>query len=143
MASSLRAVYRVWTSILFLAVLLQIGAAGYGAFYADQKVSSGSDLLTKKQFDHGFNFHDGFGYLIFVGSVLLVLLALAARLGRKSVLLALAVALLVIVQIALAIAAESTPAIGVLHPLNAVVLAGFTGMLTHRAWRARAHAPAA
>ncbi len=139
MTSSLRAVYRVWTSILFLAILVQIGAAGYGAFYADKKVSSGRDLLTKNQFDHGFNFHDGFGYVIFLGTVvLLFLFALSARLGRKRVLLALSVPLLIVLQIALAIIGEKTPAVGVLHPVNAFVIAGFTGMLTHRAWRADA-----
>jgi hypothetical protein len=31
---ALRTIYRYWTALLFLAVLVQIGAAGYGAFNA-------------------------------------------------------------------------------------------------------------
>lgn len=142
MTTFMRAVYRYWTAILFVAVIVQIGAAGYGAFYVDKKATSGRDLLTKKQFDHGFSFHDGFGYVIFFMSVLLFLFALGARLERTRVLLALAVPLLVVVQIALAIAGEHVPAIGVLHPVNALIIAGFTGSLAHRAWRSRTAAAA-
>ena len=38
MTNSLRAVYRVWAMLLFVAVIVQVGAAGYGAFYAAHKV---------------------------------------------------------------------------------------------------------
>lgn len=135
MTSAMRATYRYWTAILVVAVVVQIGAAGYGAFYVDKKATSGADRATKAQFDHGFNFHDGFGYVIFIGSVLLLLFAIGARLGRRRVLLALAVPLLVALQIALAIIGEHVPAVGVLHPINAFIILGFTGSLAHRAWR--------
>ncbi len=138
MTSGLRVAYRVWAAALFLAVVVQIALAGYGAFYAAKKTSGDHDVMTHAQFDHGFSAHDGLGYLIFVGSVVLLALALGARLGRSAVLMALATAVLVVVQIALALAGESVPAIGVLHPLNAFVIAGITGRIAHLAWRREA-----
>ena len=37
--NALRTIYRYWISILALAVIVQIAFAGYGAFYAANKVS--------------------------------------------------------------------------------------------------------
>ena len=126
--------YRVWTAVFFVAVIAQVGAAGYGAFFAYEKAKS-SDALTHKQFDHGFGFHIGLGYLLFVAGVLLFLFALGARLGRRRVLLALAVPLLVFLAIGLALAGEKTPAVGVLHPVDALAIVGLSGYLAHAAWR--------
>src|SRR5881409_2922498 len=117
MTNALRVTYNIWASLLFAAVIVQIGAAGYGAFYAADKSDPGP--MTKHQFDHGFSFHSGFGYFIFFGAVILFLLALIARLGRRRVLFSLAFPLLVVVQILLAYGGEAAPAAGVLHPINA------------------------
>jgi hypothetical protein len=32
--NALRLIYRLWMTLIVLAVLVQIGAAGYGAFYS-------------------------------------------------------------------------------------------------------------
>ena len=121
----MKTVYRFWITIIWLAVVAQIAGAAYGAFYSAQKLGdqSGADeqkLISEKVFDHGFGFHTGFGYLIFLGSVLLLLIALAARLGRRRVLWALAVPLLVALQIVLAWISEGVHAVGILHGLNAL-----------------------
>jgi hypothetical protein len=136
-----RAAYRFWITLLWLAVIAQIAGAAYGAFYSAEKLGdqSGSDeqkVISEKVFDHGFGFHTGFGYLIFLGGIVLLLIALAARLGKRGVLLALAVPLLIALQIVLAWASESVHAIGILHGINALVIFGFTGWLTGQAWRA-------
>ena len=86
---ALRTIYRYWLTLLFLAVVAQIAGAAYGGFYAAQKLGDqkGSDehkLISEKVFDHGFGFHTAFGYLIFLGAVVLLLLALAARLGKRA-----------------------------------------------------------
>ena len=133
-------IYRYWLTLLFLAVVAQIAGAAYGAFYAAQKLGDqkGADehkLISEKVFDHGFGFHTGFGYLIFLASIVLLLLALGARLGKRRTLFALAVPLAVIVQIVLAWASESTHAIGILHGINALAIFGLTGYMTHQAWR--------
>jgi hypothetical protein len=145
---ALRTIYRYWLTLLFLAVVAQIAAAAYGGFYAAQKLGDqkGSDehkLISEKVFDHGFGFHTGFGYLIFLGAVVLLLLALGARLGKRRTLFALAVPIAVAIQIVLAWVSEGVHAIGILHGLNALVIFGLTGYMSGQAWRnARRAAPA-
>jgi hypothetical protein len=139
-------IYRYWLTALFLAVVAQIAAAAYGGFYAaeklgDQKGSDESKVINEKVFDHGFGFHVGFGYLIFLGAVVLLLLALAARLGKRRILFSLAVPLAVALQIVLAWISESAHGVGILHGLNALVIFGLTGYLTGQVWRSR-RAPA-
>ena len=132
---ALRAIYRYWLTLLFLAVVAQIAAAAYGGFYAAQKLGDqkGSDehkLISEKVFDHGF------GYLIFLGAVVLLLLALAGRLGKRGILFSLAVPVAVVVQIVLAWISESVHGVGILHGLNALVIFGLVGYLTGEQWRA-------
>jgi hypothetical protein len=132
--------YRYWITLLFLAVVAQIAAAAYGAFYTAQKLGDqkGSDehkLISEKVFDHGFDFHIAFGYLIFLGALVLLLLALAARLGKRRILFSLAVPVAVAVQIVLAWASESVHAIGILHGINALLIFSLTGYLAGQAWR--------
>jgi hypothetical protein len=136
---ALRTIYRYWTAILFLAVVVQIGAAAYGGFYSAQKLGdqSGPDeskSITEKVFDHGFGFHTGLGYIIFLGALVLLVLALAARLGRRRVLFALAVPVAVLVQIVLAWISGSVAAVGFLHGINALVIFGLTGSVAAQAW---------
>ena len=136
---ALRTIYRYWVALVFLAVVVQVGAAAYGGFYSVQKLDdqSGSDeskSITEKVFDHGFSFHTGFGYLIFLAAVVLLLLALAARLGRRRVLHTRALAVAVIVQIVLAWISGSVAAVGFLHGINALVVFGLTGSLAAQAW---------
>ena len=134
-------IYRYWVTFIFLAVVAQIAGAAYGAFYAAQKLGDqeGPDSqksISEKVFDHGFAFHTAFGYLIFIAAIVLLLLALAARLGKRRVLLSLAVPVLVAVQIVLAGISGSVHAVGILHGINALVIFAFTGYLTGEAWRA-------
>jgi hypothetical protein len=133
-------VYRWWAAILSLAVVVQIGFAGYGAFNAAEKVED-NDSISKKAYEDGWDPHTGFGYIVFLGGVLLFLLALVSRPGRRGVLWALAVPLLLILQIVLAWIGESVGQLGFLHPINAFVILGVLGSLTGRLWRGRAGAP--
>jgi hypothetical protein len=130
---ALRTIYRYWTALLFLAVLVQIGASGYGAFNAAEKVDPGP--LREDSFDDGFDFHNGFGYIIFLGSLILLLLALGGRLGKQRVLQAFAAPVLVAIQIVLAWIGEEHPVAGIFHPINALLIAGLTGSLAFAAWR--------
>ena len=139
--NAFRTIYRYWITILFVAVIAQIAGAAYGAFYSADKLNSQSGpdegrTISETVFDHGFGFHTGFGYLIFLGAVLLLVFALLARLGKRGVLFALAVPLLVALQIVLAWISEAVHGVGILHGLNALVIFGVTGYLTGEAWRA-------
>ena len=137
---ALRTIYRYWVTLVFVAVVVQITFAAYGGFYAadklgDQKGSDETKMISEKVFDKGFGLHTGFGYLIFLAAVLLFLIALAARLGKRQVLLALAVPVAVVVQIVLAWISEGVHAVGLLHGLNALVIFGLTGSMTAMSWR--------
>jgi hypothetical protein len=133
-------IYRWWAVLLTVAVVVQIGAAGYGAFYAADK--SDPTPLSKDQFDHGFAFHDGFGYFVFLGAVILFLLALATHRGRRGVLFALAAPVLVAIQIALALGGEGQAVVGIFHAINAFLILGLVGSIAGRAWRGVAPATA-
>jgi hypothetical protein len=130
---ALRTIHRYWTALLFLAVIVQIGAAGYGAFNASVKTDD-DKTIGEEGFEDGFDFHNGFGYLIFLATVLLLLLALGGRLGKRRVLMTLMAPILLIVQIVLAWGGESTPWVGIFHPLNAFLILGLTGRLAYEAW---------
>jgi Family of unknown function (DUF6220) len=146
---ALRTIHRYWLTLIWLAVVVQIAAAAYGAFYSaeklgDQKGSDESKRISEKVFDHGFGFHTGFGYIIFLAAVVLLLLALGARLGKRRILWSLGVPIIVALQIVLAWISEDVHAIGILHGINALVIFGLTGSMAGMAWReARAAPPVA
>jgi hypothetical protein len=130
-----RAVYRYATVVVFLGVLAQVGAAGYGAFYTANKLDDKGDTLTHEGFDHGWNFHSGFGYVVVIATILLFLIALAAKLGKPRIYLPAALAIAGIVQVLLAWLGESVPGLGFLHPLNALLMFSLSGAAAHVAWR--------
>lgn len=129
---ALRTVYRYWLALMVLAIVVQIGAAGYGAFYAADKSDPGP--LTKSQFDHGFDFHGGFGSIIILAGIVALVFALAARLPRRTILMTLVLAVLLVLQQVFASVGSGTPAIGVLHPINAFLILGLAGRLAVEAW---------
>jgi hypothetical protein len=133
--NALRAVYRYWISIVALAVVVQIGLAGYGAFYAADKVSD--TTIDEDTFETGFGAHIGLGYFIFLGTVLAVIFVLLARPGKRVVLMTVGLLALVFLQIVLASIGESVPAVGALHPINAFIILGLVGALAVGQWRAR------
>ena len=143
-----RTIYRYWITLVWLAVVAQICAAAYGAFYTADKLSSQSGpdeskTVSETVFDHGFSVHSALGYLIFLGTLVLLVIALIARLGKPRIWLVVAVPVAVAVQIVLAWISEGVHGVGVLHGLNALVIFALTGYLTGQAWRAHRADPAA
>jgi hypothetical protein len=133
--SAFRAIYKFWVTLLTLAVLLQIGFAGYGAFDTAHNVDGDGKTVDEDSFNDSFGPHIGFGYLIFLGTLVLLLISFGAR-GRKRILSSLGVVVLVIVQIVLAWTGGSAPYIaGALHPINAFIILGFLGSITAREWK--------
>jgi hypothetical protein len=132
--AGLRSVYRYWSWLVFFAVILQIGFAGYGAFYVANKVDGGT--VNEDKFEDGFGLHMGFGYLVVLLILIAFLIALAGgirgrRLGRAGILLALG-----IIQIPLAWIGGGVPAIGFFHPVNAVIIFALSGTIAWTEWRA-------
>lgn len=136
MTNTLRTLYRFWSALLFLAVIVQVGLAGYGAFSTDHKADK-SDALTHKQFDHAFGPHVALGYLIFLASIVGILLAAGGRLGRQTILRSLGVTVLVFLAIVLAIVGSSAAVVGVFHPIDALLIVALTGLLAHAQWSGR------
>jgi hypothetical protein len=133
--------YKFWASILTVAVVLQIFLAGYGAFDTADKVDGGT--VNEDSFEDSFGPHIGLGYLIFLGTIVLLLLSFGAR-GRQRILRSLGLVGLLIVQILLAWTGGSVPYVfGGLHPLNAFIILGLVGSITYREWKGdRMMAPA-
>jgi heme A synthase len=128
-----RAIYRVWVSLVTLAVVLQIGFAGYGAFDTADKANNGT--VDEDSFEDSFGLHIGFGYLILLSTLVLLLISFGAR-GKQRILRSVAVFVLVFLQVILAENGASAPYIlGALHPINAFIILGLLGSITWREWK--------
>ncbi|MDX6488897.1 MAG: hypothetical protein QOK13_1512 [Gaiellaceae bacterium] len=132
------AVYRFWASLMALAVVVQIGLVGVGAFHA-AKLSDKHKTITDDVFGSWFKPHIALGYLLVPAALLLVLLSLVARGGRiKWSLIAFG---LFILQVLLAWLAYGVPALGFLHPINALLILATLGKIAHGEWRRRSLPP--
>jgi hypothetical protein len=122
-----------------LAVVVQIGLAGVGAFHA-AKESDDHKTITDDTFGSWFGPHVALGYLLVPAAAILVLLSLVARGGRiKWSLIALG---LFLAQVLLAWLAFGIPALGFLHPINALLILGTLGKIAHGEWRRPSEPPA-
>jgi hypothetical protein len=140
----LQNVYRYWAWIVVVAIILQIGFAGYGAFYAAEAVDDAP--INDDKFEDGFGIHLGFGYLIVLLILVFLLIAFAARVGPPRIWQNLSLFGLVIIQVLLAWFGEAVPWIGFFHPINAFLILALTAWLAYTAPRgpaARATEPAA
>jgi Family of unknown function (DUF6220) len=134
--------YRYWAVLLFLAVVLQVGLAGYGAFSTAGKVQDQGSILTHDQFEDAWGLHAGLGYGFVLAGLLLVAFALLARVGRPWTILCALLAALFVVQVLLAWIGFETAVVGALHPINALVIVGLSGFLARSAWMLSAPAAA-
>jgi len=131
----MRAVYRIWATLLFILVIVQVGLAGYGAFYAANKLDDEGSTIDEDVFMDGFGLHVGLGYLVILAGLVFLVIGVVAgigrwRLGRHGVLFG-----LLILQVVLAWIGFSEPAIGVLHPVNALLIFGLLGWICSNEWR--------
>jgi len=132
-----RTVYWFWSIVVLVMVVLQIAFAGYGAFYAAHKLEDEGSSITDKTFEDGFGIHIGFGYLVWLAVMVLLVIGVVAgvgkwRLGKHGVL-----ALLLTLQVLLAWFGGAVPAIGAFHPLNAFVILGLTIAIVWGGWQER------
>ena len=134
--SVFRSIYKYWVSILTAAVVVQIFAAGYGAFDTADKTTGGG-TVNEDSFEDSFGLHIGLGYLIFLGTIVLLLLSFGAR-GKQRIIRSAAAVVLLIVQILLAWTGSAVPYIfGGLHPINAFIILGLLGSTTYLEWKGR------
>ena len=129
----MQTVYRYWAWIVFVAVVLQVGFSGYGAFYAANKVEGAT--IDEDTFMDGFGLHSGFGYLVVLLTLVFLVVALAARVGKRRIIHTAALFGLLILQVLLAWFGFEVPAIGFFHPINALVIFVLSGWIAWSAWR--------
>lgn len=91
---------------------------------------------------NSFRTHMDLGYTVGIVAVLLVATALIARVGRRAVLITLALLAMYVVQTILPLMRGTMPALAALHPLNALLLFALSAWYARTAWRSQAAAAA-
>lgn len=145
----MKTVHRWWTIAIPFAVVVQITLVGVGAFHATHTIddkfgdnvpppcSSQCGKALNDSVGNWFGPHIAFGYLLVLSALLYGLFSLATR-DRRLMKIGGIVAVLFIIQVVLAWLGDGVPALGWLHPLNALLILGFTGRNSYQAWRERA-----
>ncbi len=111
-----------WLLLLFLlAVAVQIFLAGLGVFSFGNGDRAGGD--------HAFSAHQGLGFAIAGASILLLVLAIAARAGKLAVWLAVALVVQTnLLQSLLDSLGDDSAAFGGLHALDGLLIAASAGI---------------
>ena len=121
--------------ILFAAIIVQIGLAGFGAFYAANKLEDEGSTIDEDVFMDGFGLHAGWGYLVILLGLIFMIIGVIAgigkwRLGRHGLLF-----LLLFIQLWLAWIGFAVPfPVGFLHPINAVLITTVCGWVVWDEW---------
>ena len=139
----MRTAFRWLTSVLFAAIVVQVGFAGYAAFDALHKAEKAP--ISKKTIEDGFNAHGAVGTLIVLAMLALLIVSLAGRLGESHLKWSAGIFLLGILQFILGAVSTSVPWLGFLHGVNALAIYAAVALLAHRVWtkgRATNAAPA-
>jgi hypothetical protein len=118
------------TTVFFLGVVVQFFLVGYGLF----AMKHGATIDNAKSLDA----HRGLGWILSeFGSILMLLLVLIAWPARRLLGLWILLAVLAFFQAILASAGYHHWGLGMLHPVNALLLLGLSGRLAHYAWTTR------
>jgi hypothetical protein len=128
------ALYRGWSALMFLLIIIQVGLAGYAAFAIDRDVNDGK-TIDEDKFEDYFGIHAGFGFLVVVAGLIFLLIGLAGgygkwRLGRHGVLFG-----LLFLQVILAEIGRAVAELGFLHPVNALMIFTVAGWIAWSEWR--------
>jgi hypothetical protein len=133
----MRAAFKYLTSVLFVAIVVQVGFAGYGAFNAIDKADNGK-TVTKKTIENGFDPHGVVGMIVIGVLVLLVLSAVAGKVGPTYVKASVGLLALGLLQWLFGYLGTKSAAVGgFLHGITALVIYAGAALLAHRAWTQR------
>jgi hypothetical protein len=131
-----RVLYRWWSALLFVLIVVQVGFAGYGAFHAASKLDEEGATIDDTTFNDGFGLHAGFGYLVILAGLIFLVIGLIAGIGRWRLGQHGLLAGLLVIQLFLAWFAYGVPAVfGFLHPVNALLIFAVSGSLAWTQWR--------
>jgi hypothetical protein len=138
----MRDAFKYLTSLLFLAIVVQVGFAGYGAFNAIDKADD-DKTVTKHAIENGFDPHGIFGTIVILIMLILLIVALVGRIGGLMTRLSAVLLVLGLLQIFFAYLGTVAAWLGFLHGINALAIYGAAAFLAHRAWTQRPAAEAA
>lgn len=126
---TMRMVHAIVAVVFVVAIVVQVFLAGAALL----QLGGNGDFRT----------HVDFGYTeVGLAALAVVVSAFLARVGRRRILLSVALLVLYIVQTLLPVAKSSLPAVAALHPVNAMLLFALATWFAWTAWRDRAAAPA-
>lgn len=118
---------RYVTSLFFLGVIVQFFLVGYGLF----AMTHGATIDNAKSLDA----HRGLGWILSdFGAGLMLILVLLAWPSRRLLGAWVLLAVLAFFQAILAASGYHHWGLGMLHPVNALLLLGISGGLAHYAW---------
>jgi hypothetical protein len=137
----MRTVYWVWSWVLFAAIVVQVGLAGYGAFDAAGKLDEDGATIAEDVFHNGFEPHIALGYLTVLLGLVFLLIGLVAGIGRWRLGMHGTLFGLLILQVFLAWFGFSSPVVGFFHPVNALVLFLLSGWVAWNEWQLRKAGP--
>jgi hypothetical protein len=115
-----------------VAVVLEFFLAGLGIFRA---MPGEEESLSHETVEDNFNVHADLGWYLVIGTLLLLIVILAAWTGPRSIGATFALAVLTVVQMRLGGAGEDAPVAGAFHAVNALLILGLSLFLTFWAWR--------
>src|SRR5689334_5384969 len=127
----MRTAFRILASLTSLAVIVQIGFAGYGAFNAVDKADDAGSV-SKHSIENGFDPHGLVGTVVLALMLILLIVALIARYRIRVAGLLLGLG---VVQALLAWGASGAAWVGFFHGINALAIAGIAGSLAGNEWR--------
>lgn len=127
----MRTAFRIVASLAALAVVVQVGLAGYGSFNAVDKADDAGSI-SKSSVANGFDPHGAVGTIVLALLLILLIVALFARVHIRTAGLLFALG---IVQMLLAWGASHAAWVGFFHGVNALAIAGIAGSLAGNEWR--------
>lgn len=135
----MRAAYRVLAMLVTLGVVIQVAAIGLDGFMLNSDARDGVTVDSSYS-NLGQSIHQMNGNILAVVVLALLVVSFFADVpgGRKLAGLTFG---LVVLQIALAVLASGAPALGILHGLNGLAIAGVASMAARRASAAPAPDP--
>jgi Family of unknown function (DUF6220) len=121
MRSVVRMLHAVVASLVVVGLVVQVWLAGRGVF----------DPTT------GFTTHRDLGYTLGLLPIVLLVLGLVGRMGRRAAIMAIALFLLVILQSVFIGMRTSNPSIAALHPVNGFLILLVALLLARESWLMR------
>jgi hypothetical protein len=126
----MRKVYRVLTMAIAIAVVLQIAAIALAGFTVSKDANDGTTIGADYS-NFGQSYHSIAGTAIGLLALILLIVSFLTDVPRGRAFAGIIVGL-VAVQFALAVVSFGIPALGVLHGINGLAIAGIAGVAGRR-----------